>query len=274
MENEVVSMLPFYITAIGFVVLFAFLLIALLFRTVVSTNDVHIVQSARTTVSYGKDQTAGNVYYKWPSWLPLIGVRVSRFPVSVFDVKLDDYSAYDKGRVPFKIDIMAFFRVDDSNMAAQRVHSFEELITQLKGILQGAIRSILAASEIEEILEGRSKFGEMFTHAVNEQLKAWGVTNVKNIELMDIRDAEKSAVIENIMAKKKSLIERESRIAVAQNQQAALEAEIAAKRQVELTNQEAAEQVGRRTAEKDQNVGLAQQTATQRVREVWRGKKL
>lgn len=40
-------------------------------RSVVSTNDVHIVQRGKRTVSYGKDQADGNVYYAWPSWLPL-----------------------------------------------------------------------------------------------------------------------------------------------------------------------------------------------------------
>lgn len=98
------------------------LFISMMFRVVVSTNDVHIVQSAKKTVSYGKGQVAGNTYYKWPSVLPIIGVKTISLPMSVFDVRLENYAAYDKGRLPFKIDIMAFFRIDDSNTAAQRVH--------------------------------------------------------------------------------------------------------------------------------------------------------
>lgn len=254
------------LAGIAVVVLFS-LMMSIMFRVVVSTNDVHIVQSAKHTVSYGKDQAAGNTYYLWPSWVPIIGVRRIVLPVSVFDVTLDDYAAYDKGRVPFHIDIMAFFRIEDSNIAAQRVHSFDELIGQLKGILQGAIRSILASSEIEEILEGRSRFGQMFTEAVDAQLKAWGVVNVKNIELMDIRDGEGAQVITNIMAKKKSLIERESRVAVAENIRAAKEAEIIAQREVYLRAQEAEQQVGQRTAEKDKQVGIAQQKAIQEIKE-------
>ena len=251
--------------AVGLFALFAIL--AMLFRVVVSTNDVHIVQSAKRTVSYGKDQPAGNTYYKWPAWVPFIGVRVIVLPVSVFNVTLDGYAAYDKGRVPFKIDIMAFFRIKDSNVAAQRVASFKDLTDQLRGILQGAIRSILATSEIEEILEGRSQFGEKFTIAVDTQLEAWGVTNVKNIELMDIRDGDESEVIANIMAKKKSLIERQSRTEVAENIRAAKEAEIVAAREVNLRAQEAEQQVGQRTAEKDKQVGIAKQKAQQEIKE-------
>lgn len=249
-------------------VLFVFIvLIALFFRTVVSTNDVHIVQSAKRTVSYGKDQSTGNTYYAWPSWIPRIGIKVIRLPVSVFSVDLDSYDAYDKGRVPFVLDILAFFRIEDANTAAQRVHSFDMLREQLKGILQGATRNILAKSEIEDILEKRSEFGEMFTEATREQLKAWGVMPVKSIELMDIRDAPNSKVIANIMAKKQSLIERESRVAVAENTRVAKEAEIVAARDVAMRDQEAQQQVGIRIAEKDQQIGVARELSLQTIKD-------
>lgn len=251
--------------AIGAAVIF--ILIAMSFRTVVATNEVHIVQGRRATTSYGKDQAAGNTYYAWPAWIPAIGIRIIRLPVSVFDIQLKEYAAYDKGRVPFVIDILAFFRIDDSNVAAQRVSSFEELQTQLMGILQGASRSILAQSPIEEILEERAKYGRMFTEATDEQLKAWGVVNVKNVELMDIRDAAGSQVIQRIMAVKQSLVEKDSRVAVAANQQAAQTAEIEAQQQVLLKQQDATQQVGERTAQQEQQVGIAKQRASQAIRE-------
>jgi flotillin len=241
--------------------------LAMSFRTVVPTNEVHIVQSRRKTTSFGKDQAAGNTYYTWPAWLPRIGIRVIKFPVSIFDVRLDNYAAYDKGRVPFNIDILAFFRIEDSNVAAQRVSSFDELLTQLHGILQGASRSILATQPIEEILEKRVEYGAQFTHATDDQLKSWGVVNVKNIELMDIRDTPESHAIGNIMAMKQSLIEKESRVAVAGNKQAAQTAEIEANRTVAVNQQEAEEQVGVRKAKKEQAVGIAAQQADQAIKE-------
>lgn len=242
-------------------------LIMISLRRVVPTNAIHIVQSSKKTVSYGKDQTAGNTYYAWPSWLPIIGVRVTVLSVSVQTIQLQDYAAYDKGRVPFLIDIMAFFRITDSNVAAQRVNSMPELQAQLKGILQGVCRTILATSDIEEILEGRSKFGEMFTKEVDGNLIQWGLQSVKQIELMDIRDAEDSKVISNIMAKKKSHIEMESRVAVAANNQAAQVAEVTANQAVLTRQQEAQEAVAVRTAQKDQAQGIAQQQAQQAVKE-------
>ena len=236
-------------------------------RRVVSTNEVHIIQSAKQTVSYGKDQVDGNTYYEWPAWIPVIGIQVIKLPVSVFSLRLKDYEAYDNGRLPFVLDLEAFFRIENSNIAAQRVFSFQELSSQLMSILQGAARTILASKTIEEIMQGRSEFGDAFTKEVNEQLKAWGVTTVKNIELMDIRDSRESQVIQNIMDKKKSEIEKESRIVVASNKKAAQNAEIDAQREVEINRQLAAEQVGIRTAEKDKAVGIANEKSQQEIKQ-------
>ncbi|NBV05847.1 MAG: hypothetical protein EBS06_01245 [Proteobacteria bacterium] len=236
-------------------------------RKVVPTNEVHIIQSSKTTVSYGKDMTNGNTYYEWPNWVPLIGVCKTILPVSVFDLDLSSYEAYDKGRLPFVIDVKAFFRIVDSNVAAQRVASFEELQNQLKAVVQGAVRTILASSEIEEIMQGRSKFGEDFTKEVSAQLNNWGVATVKNIEMMDIRDHQDSLVIKNIMDKKKSHIEMESRMEVAKNQRSAQIAEIEAKKETELRKQQADQEVGQSKALTSKEIGITEQISFQEIKE-------
>lgn len=235
-------------------------------RRVVNTNEVHIIQSKKTTTSYGKDMPNGNTYYAWPSWLPIWGIQTVVLPVSVFSKNLASYEAYDSGRLPFVVDIVAFFRIFDSNIAAQRVSSFESLQRDLESILQSAARTILAQKDIEEIMQGRSEFGELFTKEVTENLKAWGVVPVKNIELMDIRDSRDSEVIRNIMEKKKSFIEMQSRTEVAKNIKTAENAEIDAQREIDINKQTALQQVGIRTAEKEREVGIAHQKSQQEIK--------
>lgn len=246
----------------GLIVFLAFFL-----RRVVPTNEVHIIQSRKATKSYGKDTENGNTYYEWPSWLPVIGITKIVMPVSVFDIQLAAYEAYDVGRVPFIVDIVAFFRIADSNMAAQRVQNFTELANQLRSIVQGAVRTILASHDIDKIMLERSVYGEQFTQAVSDQLKSWGVVPVKNIELMDIRDAAENQVIHNIMQKKKSLIEMQSRIEVAENMKNAEIAEIEAVRERDITDQQAKQAVGERTAGKDKAIGIANEQAAQDIKE-------
>jgi flotillin len=243
------------------------ILISIVFRRVVQTNEVHIVQSAKKTISYGKDTGNGNSYYEWPSWVPLIGITKVKLPTSVFDLNLEDYEAYDKGRVPFVVDVKAFFRISDSNLAAQRIYSTAELLEQLKAIVQGSVRVILSTNEIQEILQGRATFGEQFTAEVKEQLANWGVSTVKNIELMDIRDSKDSSVIKNIMEKKKSYIEMESRTEVAKNMQIAQVAEIEAKREVRVKEQIANQSIGLKTIEVEKDLALNTENKLQEIKE-------
>ena len=160
------------------------------------------------TVSYGKDTANGNVYYEIPSWVPKFGVVVSKLPATIIDISLNHYEAYDKDRLPFVVDVKAFFRINDFTVAASRVPTLDELYDQLTSIVQGAVRSILAKEYLEDIMSKRSEYGELFSKEVEPQLKEWGVMSVKNIELMDIKDAGGEEVISNIMMKKNKYVLR------------------------------------------------------------------
>jgi len=261
------------------VLLVGLVVCSLIWRVVVQPNEVHIVQSSSGTKTYGRAssdvntadgddamETSGNSYYNWPAWIPIIGVQQVSLPLSVFDLQLQNYEAYDIGKVPFVVDVVAFFRISHPAIAAKRVDNLQELNTQLVSILQGAVRTILAKHEIEDIMMERSTFGQMFTVETETQLKSWGVSNVKNIELMDIRDGQNSKTISNIMAKKESLIEMQSRSEVAVNIKDAELAEIDAEREAEVRRQEAEQLVGERTAEKDKKVGIADEKAMQEIK--------
>lgn len=234
-------------------------------RTVVPTNMVHIAQTRNKSLPYGRGKEAGNVYYKFPDWIPFIGIVVTQFQESIFQINLKNYDAYDSARLPFMIDVSAFFKVANAETVAQRVSGFPELTSQLESILQGAVRRILATTSLEEIMQERSSLGDKFTSEVQAQIQEWGVESVKTIEFMDLRDANGSSVIANIMEKKKSLIESESRIEVALNRQAAETKEIEAGRIVQINKQEAERQVGVASAEKDRLVGVAKEISQQEI---------
>ena len=251
---------------IGVCIVVGILVVAILaLRRIVPTNQVHIVQRNSKTVSYGKDTSNGNVYYEIPSWVPKFGVVVSKLPSTIIDISLNHYEAYDKDRLPFVVDVKAFFRINDFTVAASRVPTLDELYDQLTSIVQGAVRSILAKEYLEDIMSKRSEYGELFSKEVEPQLKEWGVMSVKNVELMDIKDAGGEEVISNIMMKKKSAIEMERRVEVAKNTKTAQESEIIARQEIELKKQDADREVGLRAAAVQQEVGIAQEKQRQEV---------
>jgi flotillin len=189
-------------------------------------------------------------------------VRV--LPVSNFDIDLFKYSAYDKDRVPFVVDVKAFFHISDTNKAAEKVESFEELRKQLENVVQGAVRSILAKSKLEEIMEERSIFGEKFTESVKTDLANWGVEPIKNIELMDVRDADGSKIIHQIMAKRMSAIDMESRTEVAKNNKMAEQAELTARQEIDVTRAETEKVAGEAQAKSLQAIGIAKAEAAKK----------
>lgn len=252
--ESIISTMTYTIPA---VVLFAVIVYVLSLRRIVPTNVVHIVQRSSKTVSYGVGK-GSNVYYEFPKWLPKWGVEVRELPVSNFGVDLPKYSAYDKDRVPFEVDVKAFFHIADTNKAAEKVESFDDLLLQLNNIVQGAVRSILAKNKLEQIMEERSVFGELFTQSVQEDLKSWGVEAVKSIELMDVRDAQGSNVIHQIMAKRISAIDMESRTEVAKNTKSAEQAELEARKEVALTAAETERISGEAQAKSQEAIGIAQ----------------
>jgi flotillin len=261
MTDVIYSSLMYGVPSLILVLVFFYVLSL---RRIVPTNVVHIVQRGNQTVSYGTKKSS-NVYYEWPGWLPKLGVTVRVLPVSNFDVDLRRYEAYDKDRVPFVVDVKAFFHIADTNVAAEKVESFEELRAQLENVVQGAVRSILAKSKLEEIMEERSVFGKQFTEAVNTDLKNWGVEAIKSIELMDVRDADNSQVIHEIMAKRMSAISMESRTEVAKNTKLAEQAELIARQEIDVTKAETERIAGEAQAKSIQAIGIAKAEATKKA---------
>ena len=253
--------------AILALVVISFIVTLAKLRRVVPTNMVHIVQSSKTTTPYGHGKGAGNTYYEWPIWVPKVGVSVTHFPESIIQIDIHDYEAYDSARLPFTVDLTAFFRVSDASVVSQRVANYNELVGQLTAVVKGAVRRTLATNRLEEIMEARSSLGDQFTGEVTTQIAEWGIQTAKNIEFMDLRDTNGSKVIANIMAKEKSRIEKESRVSVANNNQEAELKEIDATRTIEVQRQDAEQQIGLRTAEKNKTVGIAQEKSKQDVQE-------
>ena len=154
------------IAGVSFLAVSLFIKWVLSLRVVVPTSEVHVVQRAGETILYGKaaqtkDNKTGNAYYAFPSWLPVIGITKTVLGTGIFDRDLKDYEAYDKDRLPFMVDVKTFFRIKDFDAASIRVTSMKELEEQLDGIVQGAVRSLLAKEDLESIMSERNKYGRM-----------------------------------------------------------------------------------------------------------------
>ena len=210
-----------FIGIFGIVVAVTIIYIITQLRKVVPTNEAHVVQKGSSSTAYGKGFKWGNVYLNWAPWVPVWWISVQKLPLSIFDLQLNDYKAYDSWKVPFQVDITAFFEIKDPETAAQKVESISELRNQLNETLKWVVRKVLASKDIVDIMESRTEIKDEFYEQVFGAVKSWGIM-LQNVEFMDIRDADGSQVVTNIMMKKRSQIESESQIEVAENQKKAI----------------------------------------------------
>lgn len=229
-------------------------LCAVAWRRVVPNDQVHVVRSRSASVAYGNGMDR-NVYYEVPSHFPYFGVVVSKVSTSNFPISFEGYDAYDLAKVPFAVDITAFFQVSDPLTVAKRVTSMDELQSQLSNVVKGAVRRVLAGHDIEKIMGSRSELSKEFVTEVGEQTQNWGI-KVLNLEFMDISDWSDTHVITQIQNKEKSTIDMASRTKVAENEKTARLAEIAA-----------AETAALRDAERVETVSVRQEKAKQVVAE-------
>jgi flotillin len=51
--------------------------------------------------------------------------------LSIFTLELNGYEAYDVGKVPFQVDITAFFEIKEPVLAAEKIFTINELKEQL-----------------------------------------------------------------------------------------------------------------------------------------------
>ena len=234
-------------------------------RRVVPTNEYHIVQRSNKTIEYGKDRPVGNSYYAIPSFIPIFWVNVQVMQWTIFDITINNYDAFDSGRVPFMVDIAGFFRIDNPAIAAQRIKTINELNSQLEAIVSSVARTILGKMDINDILETRSSLWDSFMEEISKNVREFGLVCTKNIELMKIYDAPWSSIIYNIQKKKESQIERDAKISIAENNKEAKEKEIASERAIELARIEKEKQVGEADAENRKIVEIARQQAEQKI---------
>lgn len=241
------------------------LVLMMVWRRVVPTNEYHIVQRSNKTIEYGKDRPAWNSYYAIPSFIPIFWVTVQVMPWTIFDITIKNYDAFDSGRVPFMVDIAGFFRIDNPAIAAQRIKTIDELNSQLEAIVSSVARTILGKMDINEILETRSSLWDSFKEEIYKNVSEFGLVCTKNIELMKIYDTPWSSIIYNIQKKKESQIERDAKISIAENNKEAKEKEIASERAIELARIEKEKQVGEADAENRKIVEIARQQAEQKI---------
>lgn len=249
--------------------LFLLVLIALKFYVVVEPNKAHVVVSmggGRKIYHPARDGSTSAYFY-----LPFL---MQRIIVSLENVKheINDIELKDLNVAPFKCDITCWFRIENPELAAEKLDVDEDgnimrsITETLNAQIQGVARSAAMGQEVIDLMRNRQGFGEEVFKQVNGDLDEWGVQLVK-LEIIDFNDTDNSHVIGDYEARREAEVASETRQIVAQREQEAKVKEAEAKRISEKARIDAEQEIEMRDLEKQQQVGVREQEAKVKIAE-------
>ena len=265
---------------VGIVVLVAIVVWIILLRTVVEPAYADVVVGPHGgTKIYTSDasvvpdgQVTNPVYYKFPWWVPKIGVTVRRMPLSIIDIPVRSYETFAKGNARFVVDVTVYCKIKDIAEAARRFpgRSIKDFQMGIQEIVISAVRKTTANYSIEDVIAKREEISNELTKELAPDFVKFGV-ELTNVAIVSIRDPDdgSSTVIHDISAKQESQINSTSRKEVANQNRAAEMIEAETYEEAEKRKIEAQEQVAMRDMDKRKRIAEQEQAASEEEMKVY-----
>jgi flotillin len=236
--------------------------------TVVPPNEAHVVvtRSKGRRIYCTREGTgySGSSYWR----IPIIQ-QISKIPLENLQIKVDNIPLRDMNMAKFAGDVVAWLNITDPLQASERVStkvSLTEVDSDVSNVIKAVTRNMSMGYTIIDIMKKRKEFSESVEKAVNEELGEWGM-KVIELEVIHFSDIEGYTVIHDLEERQSSIINAETRKAVAGQEKEATIVESTAKKESEVnkaTNERAyreaqiatQEAIGIKEQEKDKAVQL------------------
>jgi len=253
----------------GALLIGAFIIFFLSCYRVVGPNEAHVIvfmgRGRKIKSPVKKDGVDGKTSYFYVPFL------MKRYVMPLTNVKLDikDIPLNDNLLAPFLCDVVTWLHIEDPVKAAERLDFnsgdvFGSLHQDLIAIVQAIARAAAMKQEILDIMRDRKTFSQSVTGEVDPVLQSWGVQLV-NLEVNDIRDQEGSQVIHNYEAMRKAEVQSKARIAVAQRDREAVEAEQQNRQKAEVAKADAEKVFQSSQIDRDTALGIKEQEKEQQI---------
>jgi len=244
-------------------------------RRVVSRDEAHVVvRWNRVYVYSGTSEVEGfkgTTYYEFPGWVPLLGMDVTRVPLSVVEIKIPEMVTFAAKNARFTLSASVYVRVVDPLKAAQRWpgRTVDTFISSVKELIQNAIRNTTTAFAAEDIIEKKDEIAAKLQEALAGDMDEYGCI-ITNVAVVNITDAPGTTVISDIARKREAEINSESRQIVAVKEKEARIVEAQNRQEAEPREAAADEAIGVREREKERTIFISQQQVAEEEMKVER----
>ena len=236
-------------------------------HVVVRRGGVHVYSSVPGQATSGKA-----AYFQIPKSLPYIGVRVHAMPLSMLEINVTDFLAFDRDRVRFECDIVAYMVVEDPLKAAKRFpFGLNELKDQVFKIIKATTRDTTTKLTIREIINDRPAIARRVNEYLEPEVVKWGM-QLQALELVNLQDTKdaSSTAIHDISSIAEVQINSEARQKNAEQVKQARLKEAEAEQAAATRELERDEMVGVRAQKRDQLIAAEQRDAQEEKMKVIR----
>lgn len=200
---------------------------------VVPQTDAMIVSGSRTEDGAKVIKPGGRAFI-----IPVVQ-SATFVPLGQVNIPLK-VSGVDLNKVPITVDGVAMVKVEQSDeairAAAERFGSagnsdnFEaEVQRNLQQVLTGSLRAAIASMTVEDLLVKREALAENVKETTDAQVKIMGIA-VDTLQVLDISD--QSDYISNLGKREAEKVAADARVAIAENNQRANDAEVKSKQAI------------------------------------------
>src|SRR3989338_4391213 len=252
-----------------FIVIFGFTVILILYflrhilggllrlYRVVPVNEAHIriLQNSKMVFS----ARIGRSSY----WVIPFITKLHKLPLCNLAIPVNDIKLNDKNMAKFVCDIVCFINIKNIDLAVERLiltdtskdlgFDFLKLSEDLRAIMESVGRTVTTKQTLLDVYMNRQLLDQAITKEVEVVFPKWGIELV-DLELKDIKDAAGSTTIQDIERKIAAEIRRDADIRVA-----------VTTKEAELAKAEAEEIYRKRQIEKDQQIGMSEQSKNQEI---------
>jgi len=251
-------------------------LLAISWYRVVPANFAHVVVRRGGVHVYssvpGQSTTGKAAYFQIPKSIPFFGVRVHAMPLSMLEINVADFLAFDRDRVRFECDIVAYMVVEDPLKAAKRFpFGVNELKDQVFKIIKATTRDTTTKLTIREIINDRPAIAHRVNEYLEPEVVKWGM-QLQALELVNLQDPKdgSSTAIHDISSIAEVQINSEARQKNAEQVKQARLKEAEAEQAAATRELERDEMVGIRAQRRDQLIAKEQREAQEQKMQVMR----
>lgn len=217
-------------------VIFYVYIMALL-RRVVPPNYIDVVVDVKGVKLFSSNTdynpSGETVYHEFPQWVPYIGKTVTRIPLEIITIPVNDLTLFDNSRARFDCDLYAYVIVDEPLKAATRMPgSISEMENQIVHILQSSARGTSTTKTLQEIITNRTELVDALREQIAVIVTNWGL-KLNNVELLRFKDSPDTKSVTNLALQREKEIEASTRQQIATREKEAVLTEAAAQEDAE-----------------------------------------